>query len=164
MDIKPEDIESDELLDSDDDTVLEEELIKLIEQAKPLSLELPTNKRDREDDHDMPGIITDLRPMVKRCLHDILKPRHFKSDWHVKQDKVIANSKRINDKAKTEGTYKKKQYVKNVKTKDDNRIWHPNLGFIKSKPSKIVAYYNDLDDKPKARTLTRRQFKSLYSI
>ena len=158
MDIKPEDIETAELPDSDDDTVLEEDLIKLIEQASPLTLELPTNKRDREDDHDMPGIITDLRPIVKRCLHDILKPQHFKSDWQIKRDKVITRESRKGHQGRT------KQYKEALKKKEEDMIWHPSLGFIKSKPSKIVAYYNDLDEKPKAKTLTRRQFKSLYSI
>ena len=158
MDINPKDIETAELPDSDDDTVLEEDLIKLIEQASPLTLELPTNKRDREDDHDMPGIITDLRPMVKRCLHDILKPQHFKSDWQIKRDKVIAKESKKSGRGE--------QYKARLKKreKDQEMVWHPSLGFINSKPSKIVAYYNDLDEKPKAKTLTRRQFKSLYSI
>jgi len=107
----------------------------------------------------MPGIITDLRPMVKRCLHDILKPQHFKSDWHIKRDKVIAKESRKGKQGRD------KQYREALKKKqEEDMIWHPSLGFIKSKPSKIVAYYNDLDEKPKAKTLTKRQFKSLYSI
>ena len=161
MDIKPKDIESDELLDSDDDTVLEEDLIKLIEQAKPLSLELPSKKRDREDDHDMPGIMTDLRPLVKRCLHDILKPQHFKAEWQVKRD--IIQERDAARKRSVKTLQWREALKKKEKTEQQDMVWHPTLGFIKKTPSKAVAYYNDLN-KPKAKTITRKQFKSLYSI
>ena len=67
-------------------------------------------KREREDDHDLPGISDIRRPLVKTkittnnvVLHDInevLRPRKIESDWHLKRRETEEKQKKYTAKNK----------------------------------------------------------------
>ena len=85
-------------------------------------------KREREDDHDLPGISDIRRPLVKTrittnnvVLHDIndvLRPRKIESDWHKKRRETEEKQKRRHQLNKAK---------KVIKDREKNRA---NLNYI----------------------------------
>lgn len=83
-------------------------------------------KREREDDHDLPGLSELRRPLVKtrittnvvelQDVNDVLRPRKIESDWHKKR-------RETEEKKKKYAAKNKEKIVKAGRDRSRSKIW-----------------------------------------